>query len=905
MQNMETENTVPRTSSEFGFSAQNGKQSMDIVIQGKLDNSACQKSLKEIIDLLDHGHHPSVQVDFQTLASLLRKCGLAKALTEGKRLHAHLMKRGLHRNLLLGNLLLQMYVNCGSLTDVHDCFLTMHHKNRFSWNFLITAYARHGQHEHAIHVFHQMQCEGLLPNEFIFASVISACASKTAMMDGKHTHTQLIGSGIQSNVAVHNALVNMYSRCSCLEDARRLFDQMLDRNVVSWTGMILAYAQHGNGKDALLLYMQMQQEGVIPNKVTFISILDACSIQKWLIEGKWVHVYIIGSGLESEVVLATSLVKMYGKCGSLEDAHSLFERMLERNTVLWTAMIAGYSHQGHADEALELFNRMLLEGALPDNVTYSSIFDACACQTALTTGKQVHATTMSDDLQSNIVVATALVNMYGKCGVIKEARCIFDQMEEHNLLSWTAMISSYVQHGNSKEAIQLFKRMQREGVPPDKVIFWSVVDACATQAALGEGKWVHGLIMGDGLESDSVLATALINMYGKCGKVDDARDMFDKTPERDLVSWTAMITAYAQHGHDKEALLLYDQMQQEGMTPNKVTFISILSAYASDAALVEAKRIHISIANSEFYQDVVVMTALVNMYGKCGSQEDARRTFDEMEERNVISWNTMIAAYSHCGCGNEALELFENMQSKGVAPNKASFVSILDVCANEATLSKGKGMHALASQSGFDLDLDVGNAVINMYGKCGRLEDARKLFDQMLERDIVSWNTIIGAFAQHGHSNMALELFEQMLGRGWPPDKVTYVGVLSACGHAGLVGEGRCHFDSLTEDHGISPTTEHYHCMIHMFARSGLMEEAEDFISKMPFQPTSVTWMALLSACRGHPDMGRGECAVKHMIELDEENASPYVMLSNIYSACKSEKGVCASDLRGIHQMVY
>lgn len=844
-------------------------------------------------------------LDFQTLASLLRKSGTAKDLSQGKRLHAHLIKRGLHRHLLLGNLLLQMYVKCGSLPDVVDCFFSMQQKNRFSWNFLITAYARHGQQEQAMRVFHRMHCEGFLPNEFIFASAISACAGNNDVIDGKHVHTQLIESGLPLNVAVLNALINMYGKRRCLTYARRLFDQVLDRNVISWTGMISAYLQNGYGKDAIFLYIQMHQEGALPNQVTFISMLDAYAMLERLIDGKRMHAYIMGSGLESEIVLATGLVNMYGKCGSLENASEVFICLVERNTIMWTAMIQGCIQQGQAGKALQLYSRMLLEGVLPDSVTYSSIFDGCAShEEALTTGKHVHSTMVASGLQFNIITATSLLNMYGRCGAIEEARCMFDTMEVHNSLSWTSMISSYVQYGDSKEAIQLFIHMQREGVSPDKVTFWSVVDACTDHAAIDEGKWVHGLIAGNGLESDPNLATALINMYSECGELREARVLFNSMPEKNLVSWTAMITAYGQYGHEEEALLLYDQMLQEGMTPNRVTFICILSACGSEAFLAQGKRVHISLANTEFGHDVVVMTALVKMYSKCANQDDARRVFNEMKERNVISWNTMLAVYSHHGCAGDALELFEQMQLQGFGPSKATFISVLDACASEATLCKGKLMHVLAVKCGLDLHVDVGNAIINMYGKCGRLKDAHNIFEKMQEWDAISWNTMIGLLAQHGQSKAALNLFKGMLAKGHLPDKVTYVAVLSACGHAGLVGEGLQHFTSLMTNSSITPTAEHCHCVIHMFARSGSMEDGESFLENVPLQPTSITWMSMLNACRLHPDISRGEYAVQHAIELDEEKASSYVMLSNIYAACKSEEE-SAADLRCNNEIIY
>lgn len=843
--------------------------------------STVSHTLQEIIDLLLHH-----EVDLSTLSSLAQQCGAAKDLLQGKRLHAYVIKRGLDKELDLGNRLLQMYVKCGSFSDVVDCFLSMHEKNELSWNFLITAHARDGHYEQAVCAFQRMQCEGSLPNEHILASTISACTSGAAIMNGKNIHAQVTESVAKSSVVVLNVLVDMYAKSNSLQDARRLFDQVVDRSVISWTIMISAYSQLGHGKEALFLYVQMCEEGMLPNRMTFASMLAACATHEWLLEGKRLHVCVVGCNLQSEVVLAISLVTMYGNCGSLEGAFEVFVCLKDRNTILWTAMISGCVKQEEPDRALQLYRRMLLEGGVPDGILYSSVLDSCKSQEALRVGKHVHAVLVTKGVPLDMGTTMSLLNMYGQNGFLKEAQSIFDKIKIQNTLFWTSIIASHIQHGNSKEAIKLFMQMQIDGVPPDKATFWRAIDACTDEAAINEGKWVHGLIVEDSLESNSALATALVSMYGRCKELREAQHIFENMQQKSQISWTMMITECTQCCANKQALLLYDQMQHEGVIPNRATCVCILSACAKESHIAKGKELHLFIANSGFCNEVVAMTALISMYGYCGHLEDARRVFDEMKERNVISWNAMLAGYTFCGCSVGALSIFEEMESEGIIPNRISFFRILDACASQANLSTGEIVHSFAVKCGYDHDVDVGNVILNMYGKCGRPKDAHRVFKQMPQSDCTSWNSMIGVWAQHGHVEAVFHLFQKMR---CLPDKIVYVALLYICGHTGLVSEGVHYFTSLIRDHSVPLlTAEHGHCMIYMFARAGLMQEAKEFLEKLPIQPTSITWTSFFNAFKGHPGIDRGVYIVQHAMELKEEDASPYVMLSNFYAASKS-----------------
>lgn len=446
------------------------------------------------------------------------------------------------------------------------------------------------------------------------------------------------------------------------------------------------------------------------------------------------------------------------------------------------------------------------------------------------------------------------------------------------------MIKACTRQGLGAEALHLFSQMQGEAMMPDPFILASLCSASASEIAVVEGKRLHARVTGCGFERDTVLGTALVSMYGKCGFVDDARNMFDRMPKRDVFSWTAMIEAYCQDGLGKEALNLFDQMDREGIIPDRFILVSVVSACASQATLAEGREMHARIKDRGFESDIIVGNALVNMYGKCSSLQDALKVFERMTEKDLVSWNAMIAVYNQNAQHKCALELFEQMQQKGVKPDRVTFVSIFDSCASLGAVAKGREIHICIIDSEFESDVVVGTAIVNMYGKCGSPEDALQTFKKLSKQDVISWNALIAAYAQNGQGQDALQTFYQMQNEGLVPDKVTYVSLLSACSHAGLLDEACRYFGAMTKDHGVTPIAEHYNCIVDILGRVGRLHEADNLISKMSVHPTAASWLTLLGACRNQIDVERGEHAAKQLFELEPENAAPYIMLSNIYA---------------------
>ncbi|XP_057843931.2 putative pentatricopeptide repeat-containing protein At1g68930 isoform X2 [Cryptomeria japonica] len=499
---------------------------------------------------------------------------------------------------------------------------------------------------------------------------------------------------------------------------------------------------------------------------------------------------------------------------------------------------------------------------------------------------------------------------------MEDARQLFEEMAERDVISWNAMIGGYLRGGQGDEAMNIFQHMRQQGAMPDWITLTTVVGICSGKLGIAEGKQVHACAIRLGLEGDVYVGNALIDMYSKlgcmenaykvfdtmpqpstvsfnamiagyarCNNIEFARRLFDKMPERDYISWTTMITGYAQLGFADNALQLFAQMRHASLKVDQFTFGSVLNACGSILSLDLGKQVHAYAIATAFESDVFVGSALVDMYGKCKSIEDARQVFDEMPKRNIVSWTAIIVGFAQSGHGEDALKHFIQMLRVGLKPDEFAVASVLSACASLAVLEEGRQVHLYIINTGLESRVPVGNSLITMYSKCGSIVDARCAFNNMMERDEVSWTAMIAGYGQHGCGMETLQLFEQMISAGMKPDQVTFIGVLSACSRAGLVDEGCRYFDSMREIHCIEPTVEHHACMIDLLGRAGHLDKVEKFIDEMQCELDVVGWATLLGVCRIHGNISLGKRAAKHLFELEPENPSAYVLLSNMCAA--------------------
>ncbi|KAI5055236.1 hypothetical protein GOP47_0030381 [Adiantum capillus-veneris] len=582
---------------------------------------------------------------------------------------------------------------------------------------------------------------------------------------------------------------------------------------------------------------------------------------------------------------------MYAKCGALGHAKRVFDELHLKDVVSWNALIAGYAQQGYAEKAIKSFHQMQQEGLFPDEVTFACALKACASLRAAKRGKEIHAWIITNELfLNNIVLGNALLDMYAKCGAIQKARQIFDEIPARDVVSWNALIAGHCQHEHNEEALKCFERMKGEGLSPDVMTFGCILKACGSLGETAKGEKIHAEICTKGfLGRSEVLGNALVDMYAKCGALNKAEQVLHKLPVRNVVSWNTLIAGYCLHGPVEEALACFERMKEEGLSPDEVTFGSVVKACSSVGSCERGMEIHAEIARKQYVGRATVPgNALVDMYAKCNELLKAREVFDELPFRDVVSWTALIAGYSQRGHGEEALKCFDQMRCEGISPDRVTFACILKACSITGAIDKGKDLHSEIARKDLLLRKDalLGGALVDMYANCGALEMAREVFiDELPIGDVVSYSSLIAGFCEHGYGEEALYYFEEMLGEGLLPDVVTFGCVLKACGSIGATEQGQKYFEAMTTRYGIIPSLEHYTCMVDVFGRAGHLEKALAVIKKMPSSDHLPAWLALLGACRKWGDVNFGREAFDNATKVDEKSAVAYLFMRDIYAA--------------------
>ncbi|WOL15491.1 pentatricopeptide repeat-containing protein [Canna indica] len=719
------------------------------------------------------------------------------------------------------------------------------------------------------------------------AHLVQTCISnQTHHLCLRPLHAQSIIDGLGSNLFLNNLLLNAYSKCGRLRDARQLFDRMPHTNLISWSSMISMYAQNDQAREAISLFSFYRRSSFeLPNEFMLASVLRACVQLRSNSFACQVHDLVIKTGFCLDVFVGTALINFYAKIGRMDEAMLIFDELPVRNSVTWTAVITGYSQIGRSWISLELFNEMRELGVHPDRFVLSSVISACSAEDFLEGGRQIQAYLYRSKTDMDISINNVLIDLYCKCNRVQVARRLFDWMSTKNLVSWTTMIAGYMQNSLDSEAINLFSEMIQLGWQADGFACTSVLSSCGSLMSLKQGKQVHGYAIKANLDCSEYVKNGLIDMYAKCNLLDYARVVFDVMTEHNVVSYNAMIEGYARDENLVEAVALFNRMRSRSLNPSLLTFVSLLGVSASTSAVDLSKQVHSLMIKVGAALDLFAGSALVDVYSKCSFVNDARTIFDEMEDRDLVVWNAMIYGYTQNGQGEEALRLFHKLQVSGFTPTEFTFVALITVASNLASLFHGLQFHSMIIKAGVDLDPHVTNALLDMYAKCGCINEAWTLFDSTRGRDVVCWNSMISKYAQHGHAEEALKTFHLMINEQIDPNYVTFVGVLSACSHAGLVEEGLHHFSCMTNKYGIVPGAEHYATVVSLLGRAGKVLEAKEFIDKMPIEPPAAIWRSLLSACQVSGNVELGKYAAEKAISMNPKDSGSYVLLSNIFAS--------------------
>ncbi|XP_074311406.1 pentatricopeptide repeat-containing protein At3g26782, mitochondrial-like [Silene latifolia] len=561
-------------------------------------------------------------------------------------------------------------------------------------------------------------------------------------------------------------------------------------------------------------------------------------------------------------------------------------------------LITSYNKNNQPVYSLTIYAHMRAMDVDIDSFIISSVLKSCAQVRWSLIGREVHGFAVKCGLDYDVFVGNTLIQMYSECGFTTNSRLVFDKMGSKDAVSWSIMIQSYGKHRMLNEALEIRREMQSNSVKPSQSTLISIVSLAADAGNINLTKSVHGYLIKnsemDGLGAN--LTTSLIDTYAKSGNLAIARRVFDALAEKNIASYTAMVAGYIRNNKLDEGATLFGQMIESGISPNEITLMTMITECGKIQSLDWGKQLHSYVLRRGFEKSLVLGTSLVDMYGKCHKIRISRAIFDRLEKKDVMTWTALISGYARENCIGEAAEVLVLMREEGIRPNKVTMASLLSVCANVSSLEMGKWIHVYIDKEGIEVDVILATALVDMYAKCGEIESAYKLFDEAVSRDVGMWNAMMTGFGIHGYGDKAVKLFTEMDKSGIKPNDLTFIGLLNACNHAGMVTEGKKVFKNMSEKYGLVPKVEHYGCMVDLLGRAGLLREAYEMIKNMPMKPNATVWGALLASCKVHKNPDLGEIAGRELLEIDPESCGHNVLISNIYAT--GHRWTAVSDVR-------
>lgn len=580
------------------------------------------------------------------------------------------------------------------------------------------------------------------------------------------------------------------------------------------------------------------------------------------------------------------MITGYIRAGSLSSARQLFDTMTERTAVTWTILIGAYSQNNQCCEAFSLFAQMCRWGTHPDYVTFATLLSGFSESDSVYQVNQVHAHIIKLGYDSTLMVCNSLLDSYCKTHCLGLACHLFNQMPDKDSVSFNALLTGLSKDGLNQEVISLFYEMQKLGFRPTEFTFAAILCTGIALDHVVFGQQVHGFVVKTNFVWNVFVANALLDFYSKHGCVAEVRKLFDEMPELDGISYNVLITCYAWNGQLKESLDLFQELQFTKFDRKQFPFSTMLSIAANTLNVEMGRQIHSQAIVTAADSEIQVGNSLVDMYAKCDRFDEANTIFANLTHQSSVPWTALISSYVQKGLHEEGLNLFIGMIRAKISADSATFASILRACANLACLSLGQQLHSYIIRSGYISNVFSGSALLDMYAKCGSIKDALQMFLEMPVRNLVSWNALISACAQNGDGELTLRSFDQMVHSGLQPDSVSFLSVLCACSHCGLVEEGTKYFNSMTQTYKLVPKREHYASMVDMLCRSGRFDEAERLMAQMPFEPDEIMWSSILNSCRIHKNQELAKKAADQLFNMKKlRDAASYVSMSNIYAA--------------------
>lgn len=686
------------------------------------------------------------------------------------------------------------------------------------------------------------------------------------------------------------SLITSYLNFGDFRSAVMVFLLGYAQNYLYWNFFVKEFRSFGGDPfEILVVFCELHNKRVSFGSRVLTIVLKLCANLRDVWLGLEVHACLIKRGFDTDVYSKCALMNFYGRCWGIEYANQAFDEMPDQEDLLWNEAVLVTLRNEKWVEALQLFKDMQFSFVKANSVTLAKVVHACGQVEALDQGKQIHGYVIRNTFESNVWVCNTLIGMYSRNNSLELARAVFDLMEKRNLSSWNSIISSYTAVGRLRDAQKLFSEMESCKMEPD-IITWNCLlsghfqcrlyqevlillqriqaaglklnsssltgclQAISALSYLSLGKELHSYVIRNGFNNDIYVGTSLVDMYVKNYNLTYAQAVFDNMINRNILAWNALISGYSFTGQFEDAIKMLKRMENEGIKP-----------------------------------DLVTWNGLVYGYSMWGSNKEALSMLSHMKVSgltpNVVTWTALISGCTQNGNFISALGFSIRMQEEGIKPNSATISTLLRACAGLSSLQKGKEIHCMGVRNGFMEDEYVNTALIDMYIKCGSLESAYEVFKKIQDKTLASWNCMIMGFSIYSRGKEAISLFNGMQEVGIQPDAITFTALLSGCKHSGLVNEGWKYFDSMKVDYNIIPTTEHYSCMVDLLGKCGYLDEAWDFIERMPITPDATVWGALLVSCRIHGNLELAEIAAKNLFKLEPHNPANYLVIMKLYAA--------------------
>ncbi|KAL9684286.1 hypothetical protein QQ045_021721 [Rhodiola kirilowii] len=703
------------------------------------------------------------------LGSVLEACHNIQSL---RKLHAFIFHLGWGDNDFLGSKLLSGYAKFGSLNESRLVFHRIVNDRLTLWNSVLVGYFRSGHFDEVVRRYLSLKRRKIGLDESGITFCLKSCVELGDLDLGRCVHGDGIKFGVSGSGFLGSSLIGFYEKCEDIYSARKVLDEISERDVVVYTSMISGYA-HIGGKYSIAAFgvaREMQMHGLEPNRVTLVSLLQAAAQVKAIQEGVSVHGYAVRRGIGcADEVFETSLMDMYMKCGEPRKASSVFGS-LAGNTVAWNVLISGHVQNGYDREALRLFSHLTAQANLVVGlVTLANVLMGCANLKFAKEGKSIHGYIFRNGIKLDLVATTSLLHMYSKCGNLAKARELFDAVAKGDIVLMNVMITCYLENGLWREVLKVYIELFERRVAPSIGIILSVVAASSYQKDTGLGNMVHGHVIRNWFAPDIEINNQIISMYSKLGCVEYAWRVFSRMKYKDLVSWTSMMMACTSSELARKAVSLFRRMLSEKLDLDSIVFITLLKAVAQLCSLNPAREIHSYIYRTQIERTIPLVNSLLTTYAKCGKLNTARHLFEQTSKKFLSSWNAIIAAYGMHGNCKEALLLFDKMQEDKVVPDEATFTSVLCACSHSGDVEEGLRVFGLMRKECNIIPNEIHHCcIIDLLSRAGRLEDAQNLLTYLpAEERVASMSSLLSGCKVHNNTEIGEEIGRQLLQVEW------------------------------------------------------------------------------------------------------------------------------------------